>query len=534
MSLKNKLKTLAKYGLVLAGLTFGLNYYINTQINNYNSKNKSGLETIVNDDGIYETYRDKIKILEHPKNLETFTYNKSISDKIQGIEFELRWPDSLLSKYANVRALAFNKKGELFAGLITLFSDVGDALWRSSDYGKTWAPQRLREYGNWYGSPSGFIPNKEVWDIAINDSNWIFIGNFPYGLFRSKDNGESWEWLSNRDHGFPDNEGNWSLSIAINDSGWLYFTTSSDGIFISRNNGDRWGRTIGIPGFWYEGKYHYDGTKSPVFTHDRTFVYVGKTPAFSDIGKDGIYISDNGFIWGRSSNRGITMFTGELTVTPNKRYIFASGKKGDTLIPPYYYPIFNNIYRSSDDGDSWQIVKRDSVDAWALETNSLGHIFVCGGGSYDLTSGLYRSIDNGDSWHLLGLYGESVQSITFDDSGYAFVGTWNAVYRSVYPLVTSVIKPVDKDLPQNYSLKQNYPNPFNPSTTIEFEIPNISYTTLKIFNILGGELETLVNKELSPGSYKVNWDAKNLSSGIYFYQLKTNDYINTKKMLLLK
>ena len=86
----------------------------------------------------------------------------------------------------------------------------------------------------------------------------------------------------------------------------------------------------------------------------------------------------------------------------------------------------------------------------------------------------------------------------------------------------------------DYMLSQNYPNPFNPVTMIEYSVPKISKTTLKIYDILGSEITTLVNEEKRAGVYKIDWDASNLSSGIYFYQLKSGDFIQTKKMLLLK
>jgi len=86
----------------------------------------------------------------------------------------------------------------------------------------------------------------------------------------------------------------------------------------------------------------------------------------------------------------------------------------------------------------------------------------------------------------------------------------------------------------DYMLSQNYPNPFNPATTIEYAVPKISKTTLKIYDILGGEITTLVNEEKHAGIYQIDWDASDLSSGIYFYQLKSGDFIQTRKMLLLK
>jgi hypothetical protein len=86
----------------------------------------------------------------------------------------------------------------------------------------------------------------------------------------------------------------------------------------------------------------------------------------------------------------------------------------------------------------------------------------------------------------------------------------------------------------NFSLHQNYPNPFNPSTTLGYSISTSSRVTLKIFNTLGEEIETLVNEEKPTGTYEINWDATNLPSGVYFYQLKAGDFVKTCKMILLK
>ena len=88
--------------------------------------------------------------------------------------------------------------------------------------------------------------------------------------------------------------------------------------------------------------------------------------------------------------------------------------------------------------------------------------------------------------------------------------------------------------PVSYSLSQNYPNPFNPSTTIKFTIQKAGLVTLKIFNLLGQEVATLVNEQLKTGSYSYNFNASRLSSGVYFYSINAGNFISTKKMLLLK
>ncbi len=89
-------------------------------------------------------------------------------------------------------------------------------------------------------------------------------------------------------------------------------------------------------------------------------------------------------------------------------------------------------------------------------------------------------------------------------------------------------------VPDQYRLEQNYPNPFNPSTKINFSIPEESFVTLKIFNIQGEEITTLINKDISAGSYNIEWYAGNIPSGIYFYTLNAGSTMLSRKMILMK
>jgi len=99
---------------------------------------------------------------------------------------------------------------------------------------------------------------------------------------------------------------------------------------------------------------------------------------------------------------------------------------------------------------------------------------------------------------------------------------------------TSVEDEIDNNIPTEYTLYQNYPNPFNPLTNIGFQIPNFGLVSLKIYDLLGTEVAVLVNEEKQPGVYEVQFDASNLSSGIYYYKLVSGNFIETKKMVLLK
>jgi hypothetical protein len=104
------------------------------------------------------------------------------------------------------------------------------------------------------------------------------------------------------------------------------------------------------------------------------------------------------------------------------------------------------------------------------------------------------------------------------------------------------IKQISSEIPDKFNLSQNYPNPFNPSTKIKFDIPNFPLmkgvrgmsVRLTIYDLLGREVATLVNRQLQPGTYEVEWDGTNYPSGVYFYKLSAGDYIETKKMVLVK
>ena len=90
------------------------------------------------------------------------------------------------------------------------------------------------------------------------------------------------------------------------------------------------------------------------------------------------------------------------------------------------------------------------------------------------------------------------------------------------------------EVPSNFSLSQNYPNPFNPTTNIKFAVSKAGLVSLKVYDLSGKEITTLVNENMSVGTYEYKFNASNLSSGIYFYTLSANGFTETKKMMLIK
>ena len=102
------------------------------------------------------------------------------------------------------------------------------------------------------------------------------------------------------------------------------------------------------------------------------------------------------------------------------------------------------------------------------------------------------------------------------------------------------IQPISSEIPQKYELQQNYPNPFNPATKFRFSIPLSRGVAegrgvlLKVYNSIGQEIAALVNENLKPGIYEIEWDASYIPSGVYFYSLITSEFTQTKKMVVLK
>ena len=101
-------------------------------------------------------------------------------------------------------------------------------------------------------------------------------------------------------------------------------------------------------------------------------------------------------------------------------------------------------------------------------------------------------------------------------------------------VVVPVEEELESNIPTEFALEQNYPNPFNPSTNIIYKINNSQFVSLKVYDVIGNEVATLVNEEKPAGVYNIEWNASGLTSGVYFYQLKTESIVETKKMILMK
>ncbi|MDR3668105.1 MAG: YCF48-related protein [Ignavibacteriaceae bacterium] len=194
------------------------------------------------------------------------------------------------------------------------------------------------------------------------------------------------------------------------------------------------------------------------------------------------------------------------------------------------------ICMTTDQGLNWNYIdhKMNGIDSsfWKINFSGPDTGYI---GSPD--SVYYKTSDGGFTWQkdsLNGKYG--VYAVGTNAAGSIFFGTGNGyILGKINP---TGVNENGKTVPGKYSLKQNYPNPFNPSTVIEYSIAELnggsSFVQLKVFNVLGKEIATLVNSYQPAGNYKVEFNANKLASGIYFYRLKAGNFIETRKLILMK
>ncbi len=160
------------------------------------------------------------------------------------------------------------------------------------------------------------------------------------------------------------------------------------------------------------------------------------------------------------------------------------------------------------------------------------------GRTHNVTATLPEDTDYSPLWSV-NIYDNGDFNIVYDLSSAQManilaMGAANVNCPVVLNESSSAVEQFGNTLPTGYELAQNFPNPFNPSTTIRFSLPESDLVSIKIYNSIGENIAELVNQVLTAGSYSVEWNAENIPSGIYFYNLTSGNFTNTKKMILLK
>jgi ligand-binding sensor domain-containing protein len=279
----------------------------------------------------------------------------------------------------------------------------------------------------------------------------------------------------------------------------LFAGFNNRGVYLTSNNGTNWTAV------------------NNGLTHQYVYTLaVLDTNLFAGTQGGGVFLTtNNGTNWNAVNNGLTNQYVYSLAVMGTK--LFAGTSIG--------------IYLSTNNGTSWTSVNNglngESVIALSV---SGSNIFAGTGG------GIYSSTNSGTSWFNKN-QGISVVPTTralLITNNYIFTGIdENSVWRRSYSEIIG-IETLSTEIPSSFSLSQNYPNPFNPATNLEFEIPDPGFVSLKIYDLLGKEVVTLVNEKLNPGTYRFEFEADNLTSGVYFYRLTSGDFADTKRMMLIK
>ncbi len=206
-----------------------------------------------------------------------------------------------------------------------------------------------------------------------------------------------------------------------------------------------------------------------------------------------------------------------------------------------YAGMEGSVIKTTDGGVTWDSTGLTNTPFYFYALGYVGFIntLFAGGSTNSNEFGLYYSNDDGDNWmqfqpqqNYKGISGLAIVSTAIPENYILYMSTYgDGVLRMFLPI--TYVKDEDVSL-GNYKLFQNYPNPFNPTTRINYATPQISFITLKVYDVLGNKITTLVKEEKPAGSYEVEFDGSELTSGIYFYRLQAGNYVEARKMLLLK
>jgi photosystem II stability/assembly factor-like uncharacterized protein len=330
-----------------------------------------------------------------------------------------------------------------------------------------------------------------VWKTTNGGQNWTLVFRQPNGRINAV-------WMKNYLQGFMQGNpvgGRWSLWKTTNGGvNW-----DSSGLYLQQDSNETgWPNSLCIP----MGQFFPPDDTNKIWFGTNNYR---------------IYYSSN---YGRSWN---------IQSTSPEKNIYCIAYGGMFQDMTSYAGGSNNLFKSTDDGTTWTL---DSVGgtgnitgvtfcyySFFLTRGNIMYMHSYYGGWYPMhtaPAGEYNYLDNrgfGFWWEHFGV--RTNGGITFIADG-------------------EEVKKISSIIPGGYSLSQNYPNPFNPKSKIKFDIAKLGEVKLIIYDVLGREVATIVNKELQPGTYEAEWDGSNYSSGVYFYKLITAGFTETRKMVLVK
>lgn len=361
----------------------------------------------------------------------------------------------------------------------------GGTLFYTVDGGENWNPKSL------FSIDFSSISTPTNQDIYVSGNNGEFI--------KSNNGGTNWQ---------VNNIGNWlsetTIKFLSKDIG--YCIAPYEGrLFKTTDAGNSWSDQISN-GHWFNQMFFADSLNG----------WVIEPP-----------ICEGDYIVYRTSNGGETWED-----STHFNYIdgiyFLDSKTG------WIVANYNGLYKTTNGGRDWEISAQlgDFIPKQLWFTSESRGYMIANSNIY--WAGLYQTYDGGITWTPIRNY-MSLNKIHLNENNILCgVGDYGKLIK-YSTILTSVEDPWQgNNLPQSFMLSQNFPNPYNSQTTISYSIPNNSFVQIQIFDILGREVSTLLNEEKAAGNYKINFNASELTSGVYFYRIQAGDFVETKKMIYLK
>ncbi|MEN8192127.1 MAG: T9SS type A sorting domain-containing protein [Bacteroidota bacterium] len=365
----------------------------------------------------------------------------------------------------------------------------------------------------WVGAYSGDFQPIEGSQVIVASIGGYFVTQ----LMRTENNGQSWQLVT---EGEDNSDYNLFIAFHPDDPNYVYA-----GNKISTDEGKSFSK-INFPAEYYDP------------------TIVGMCEAYPDV----VFAIDrNREYLLRSKDRGLTWKEyakpGWLFRTFDSIPIFAADPEDSNKV--YTFDAKGDL--ASFNGNTWtnfNILEKTGgheginlVRAVAVDPNYSNIIYA---GTIEAgVSCVFRSTDSGETWEditnnlpRMGIGAIKVNPHTGELYRGSLNGTW--IYPAPEEYYPTDIKERNNKLPNNYKLEQNYPNPFNPSTVIEYQLSEMSNVELAVYNMLGQKVKMLVNETQNAGKYQEKFNASELSSGIYFYRLRANNFVQNRKMIIVK
>lgn len=399
------------------------------------------------------------------------------------------------AQWSKINSLSANTIRDLDYNNGNFYAGTSNGLWRSSDQGVSWK-----------NISTGLSRDALVTYDIFFDGGAMYIATVE-GNYKTTNGGANWTAKSSGIQIGPGATKRYCY-VYLRDGATLYSGAFS-GLHRSSDGGDTW-TLAGLPG-------PHSNVISMIVHNSE--VFAGRTSVSNSLMKS----TDNGVNWVP------TPFFGQFSPE-----VFCFHESPDNKL---FIGTGHGVYVTTNNGTNWS-QRNDGLpsDPYISSIVQRGSTLI-GSGKFG-ARGIFITTNEGVTWDTTGtqnglpFLSDMYKLLIEDDTLY--LAASNGVYkRNLSDLITGITQ-TSTGIPDNFTLYQNFPNPFNPSTAIKFDMPVNDNVSLKVYDMAGKYVATLVNNNLSSGSYSVAFNASGLSSGIYFYTLSTSSYTRTMKMTLLK